>query len=236
MASEVVVVVFGAHPDDLDWGSGGTVARWAREGKEVYYVLATSGENGEDHLNGRVLPAPEMAELRQAEQRQAAAVLGVKDVIFLGQPDGKVQPSLAFRDQIVNVLRRLRPHIVVSLDPGHWAFDNFRLYHPDHRAMALAVYDAIYPAAGTATYRPQPDEGWPPHKVREVYFTGSSHPDTYVDITHTIDLKIQALSCHRSQITNPVALAQHVREVAARYGERIGCRYAEAFRRLDVPQ
>jgi LmbE family N-acetylglucosaminyl deacetylase len=231
-----VVVIFGAHPDDLDWACGGTAAVWAREGKELYYVLTTSGESGEDHQRGLVLPPADIAEIREAEQRLAANILGVKDVFFLGQPDGRVEPTLAFRDQLVNVLRRLRPHIVMSMDPGSWAFDNFYLYHPDHRATALAVFDAIYPAAGNPCYVPQPDEGLPAHKVREVYFSGPASPNTYVDITETIDLKIQALLSHRSQLTDPQEIAHYVRQLAGQRGEQIGCRYAEAFRRLDVPQ
>lgn len=231
-----VIAIFGAHPDDLDWSSGGTAAAWARAGKEVYYILTTSGEAGEDHQRGLVLPAVEIAEIREAEQRLAANILGVKEVLFLRQPDGRVEPTLAFRDQLVNVLRRLQPHIVISMDPGHWAFDNFYHYHPDHRATALAVFDAVYPAAGTATYVPQPDEGLPPHKVREVYFSGTAHPNTYVDITDTIELKIQALRSHRSQLSESEDIAQYVREIAARHGEKIGCRYAEGFRRLEVPQ
>jgi LmbE family N-acetylglucosaminyl deacetylase len=231
-----VVAVFGAHPDDLDWSSGGTTAAWARAGKEVYYVLTTSGESGEDHQRRLVLPAAEIAEIREAEQRLAASILGVKEVLFLGQPDGRVEANLAFRDRLVNVLRRLQPDIVFSMDPGHWAFDNFYHYHPDHRATALAVFDAVYPAAGTSTYIPQPDEGLPPHKVREVYFSGTAHANTYVDITDTIELKIQALLSHRSQITESEDIAQYVREIAAQHGEKIGCRYAESFRRLAVPQ
>lgn len=231
-----VVAIFGAHPDDLDWSSGGTAAAWARAGKEVYYVLTTSGESGEDHQRGLILPAAEIAEIREAEQRRAAAILGVKEVLFLHQPDGRVEANLAFRDRIVNLLRRLKPHIVISLDPGHWAFDNFFMYHPDHRATSLAVYDAIYPAAGTATYMPQPDEGLPPHKVREVYFSGSVRPDTYIDITDTIELKVQALTSHRSQIKDPSRLGRIIRESAAKNGAKSGYHYAEAFRRLDVPQ
>jgi LmbE family N-acetylglucosaminyl deacetylase len=231
-----VVAVFGAHPDDLDWSSGGTVSAWARQGKEIYFVLTTSGEGGEDHQRKLILPPAEMAEIREAEQRQAASMLGVKDVIFLGQPDGRVEATLAFRDQLVNVLRRLKPHLVISLEPGLWAFDNFYMYHPDHRATALALYDAIYPAAGSGSYVPQPDAGLPPHKVREVYFSGSRHPDTYIDITATIDLKIQALTSHASQLADPEAIAHHVREIARRHGEKHGCQYAEAFRRLEVPQ
>jgi LmbE family N-acetylglucosaminyl deacetylase len=231
-----VVAVFGAHPDDLDWSSGGTTAAWTRAGKEVYYVLTTSGEGGEDHQRGLVLPAAEIADIREAEQRLAASILGVKETFFLGQPDGRVEANLAFRDQLVNVLRRLQPDIVLSMDPGYWAFDNFYHYHPDHRATALAVFDAVYPAAGTLTYVPQPNEGLPPHKVREVYFSGTAHPNTYVDITHTIELKIQALLSHRSQITESEDIARYVREIAAQHGEKIGCRYAECFRRLEVPQ
>ena len=235
MANEVVTV-FGAHPDDLDWACGGTTAVWTRAGKEIYFVLTTSGESGEDHQRGLVLPPAEIAEIREAEQRLAANILGVKEVLFLGQPDGRVEPTLAFRDQIVNVLRRLRPHIVISMDPGGWTFDNFYLYHPDHRATALAVFDAVYPAAGTSCYVPQPDEGLPAHKVREVYFSGTSHPNVYIDITTTIDLKIQALLSHRSQLTEPQEIARYVRQLAGQHGEQIGCRYAEAFRRLEVPQ
>ena len=231
-----VVTIFGAHPDDLDWSSGGTAAAWSRAGKEVYYILTTSGESGEDHQRGLVLAAAEIADIRETEQRHAATILGVKEVIFLGQPDGRVEATPAFRDQIVNVLRRLKPHIVINMDPGHWAFDNFYHYHPDHRATALAVFDAVYPAAGTSTYTPQPDLGLPPHKVREVYFSGTAHPDTYVDISDTMELKVQALTSHRSQLNNPDALAGHVREIAARHGEQAGCQYAEAFRRLAVPQ
>ena len=235
MAGEVVAV-FGAHPDDLDWSSGGTTAAWARAGKEVYYVLTTSGETGEDHGRRLLLPAAEMADIRETEQRLAATILGVKEVLFLGQPDGRVEASLAFRDQLVNVLRRLKPQLVISMDPGNWSFQNFYQYHPDHRATAVAVYDAIYPAAGTAMYTPQPDLGLPPHKVREVYFSGSAHPNTYIDITDTIELKIQALISHRSQITKPEEIAAYVRQIAARHGERIGRPYAECFRCLDVPQ
>lgn len=231
-----VVAIFGAHPDDLDWSSGGTAAVWARAGKEVYYVLTTSGESGEDHQRGLVLPASEIADIREVEQRRAASILGVKDVLFLHQADGRVEATMAFRDCIVNLLRRLKPQIVISLDPGGWAFDNFFMYHPDHRATSIAVYDAIYPAAGTATYVPQPDEGLPPHKVREVYFSGSSRPDTYVDITATIDLKVQALTSHRSQMKAPQRLAGIVRESAAKNGTQSGYQYAEAFRRLEVPQ
>lgn len=231
-----VVAIFGAHPDDLDWGSGGAAAVWAAAGKEVYYILTTSGEGGEDHQRGLLLPPDEIADIREREQRLAANILGVKDVFFLHQPDGRVEASLAFRDQIVTILRRLKPHTVVSMDPGFWKFDNFYHYHPDHRATALAVFDAIYPAAGTATYTPQPDAGHPPHKVHNVYFTDTSQANTYVDITHTIDLKIQALISHRSQIKTPSSFAQFVQQRAADVGQQCGYQYAEAFRYLEVPQ
>ena len=231
-----VVAVFNAHPDDLDWACGGSAAVWAREGKEIYYILSTSGEGGEDHQRGLVLPPEEIAEIRETEQRAAATLLGVKEVLFLRQPDGRVEASLAFRDQLVNILRRLQPQIVVSMDPGNWSFDSFHHYHPDHRATALAVYDAVYPAAGTATYTPQPDEGYAPHKVREIYFSGASHPNTYIDISETVELKVQAMNSHRSQVRDPERFAQIVRDIAARHGADSGCAYAEAFRRLEVPQ
>ena len=131
-----IVAVFGAHPDDLDWAAGGTTAVWAKQGKEVYYVLTTNGESGEDHIGKRKLSRAEMADIREAEQRIAASVLGVKEVVFLGLPDGRLEPNLQLRDCLVNVLRRLKPNIVISLEPTQGGFDNFYLYHPDHRATA----------------------------------------------------------------------------------------------------
>lgn len=112
-----IVAVFGAHPDDLDWAAGGTTAVWAKQGKEVYYVLTTNGESGEDHIGKRKLSRAEMADIREAEQRIAASVLGVKEVVFLGLPDGRLEPNLQLRDCLVNVLRRLKPNIVISLEP-----------------------------------------------------------------------------------------------------------------------
>ena len=143
---------------------------------------------------------------------------------------------MQLRDCLVNVLRQLKPDIVISLEPAQWPFDNFYLYHPDHRATAVALYDAIYPAAGTTTYVPEPNAGQPPHRVREVYFSGTANPDTYVDISDYIDLKVQALTSHRSQITDPERIAGFVREWASKNGADAGCAYAEAFRRLEVPQ
>ena len=124
------VAVIGAHPDDLDWAAGGTAAAWTKQGREVYYVLTTSGDSGEDHGSKRKLSRAEMTDIREAEQRIAASVLGVKEVIFLGLPDGRLEPTLQLRDCLVNVLRRLKPDIVISLEPAQWAFDNFYLYHP----------------------------------------------------------------------------------------------------------
>ena len=202
-------------------------------GKEVYFVLTTSGESGEDHQRGLVLPPAEIAEIREAEQRLAANILGVKDVIFLGQPDGRWSRRWHF------VIRLSMSSAACGPDrhqhgPGSGR-SKIHLFHPDHRATALAVFDAIYPAAGTPCYVPQPDAGLPAHKVREVYFSGTRHPNTYVDITETIELKIQALLSHRSQLTEPERWLVRP-QFASQRGEQIGCRYAEAFRRMDVPQ
>src|SRR5262249_56212187 len=111
-----VVAVFGAHPDDLDWACGGTVAVWTRAGKEVYFVLTTSGESGEDHQRELVLPPAEIADIRAAEQRLAANILGVKEVLFLGQPEGRVEPRLAFLIPLLTVLRRLHPPISLPIN------------------------------------------------------------------------------------------------------------------------
>ena len=192
------VLVILAHPDDPEYFCGGTVARWAAEGADVTYCLVTSGEKGADGEEG---DSQELARRREEEQRAAARVLGVRTVVFLGRPDGMLEPDLDLRREIARAIRRFRPEIVVTCDPTTLFPRGKRINHADHRAVGLATLDAVYPAAGSALFFPELlQEGLPPHKVNRIYLAGSQSPDTTVDISPYLERKLEALRCHRSQI------------------------------------
>ena len=189
-----------AHPDDPEYFCGATVARWASEGMDVTYCLVTSGDKGAD---GQEIDPQELARRREGEQQAAADILGVRRVLFLRHEDGLLQPDLDLRRDIVRVIRQVTPDILITCDPTTIFPRRLRINHADHRAVGLATIDAVYPAAGSALFFPELlAEGLQPHKVRQVYLAGSQNPDTAVDVSAFIDRKLEALRCHRSQISN----------------------------------
>jgi LmbE family N-acetylglucosaminyl deacetylase len=221
-----------AHPDDPEYFCGATVARWAAEGMEVSYCLVTSGDKGADVAE---VEPQELALRREDEQRAAAEILGVQQVIFLRREDGMLAPDLDLRRDIVRVIRRTTPGIVITCDPTTIFPRRLHINHADHRAVGLATIDAVYPAAGSALFFPELlQEGLQPHKVRQVYIAGSQNPDTAVDVTDFIDRKLEALRCHRSQITDFEDVARGVRE-RMRHPEASpeAPRYFEHFLRLE---
>jgi LmbE family N-acetylglucosaminyl deacetylase len=195
-----VLCVF-AHPDDIDFGCAGTVARWIDEGLDVGYLVVTRGDAGgfDD-----AVPRERMPALREAEQRAAAAAVGVKQVEFLdGYPDGTLTPTLDLRRDIAAGLRRFRPDRVVTNSPlRRWD----RLTgpsHPDHLAVGEATTCAVYPDARNAYAFPElRRSGLEPWTVREIWYTGSPNPDHYVDITATYDRKLAALRAHETQTSH----------------------------------
>lgn len=224
-ANRVMVVV--AHPDDMEFSCGGTVAKLAREGRFVVLVQCTSGDKG---TNRRDLTREELARLREDEEREACRRLGVADVVFLRLPDGELVPDLPFREKIVRQIRRYRPDIVITHDP-------FRPYalHPDHRAVGITTVDAVYPTARDPLYFPEHlSEGLEPHKVAELWLFGAEYPDLYIDISDTIDAKIDALRAHVSQVGEAKELEQRIRERAAEVGTSQGIPYAEAFKVIKM--
>jgi LmbE family N-acetylglucosaminyl deacetylase len=227
------VVAIAAHPDDLDFGCAGTLALWASKGTEVHELLVTSGDKGfEDER-----PLEEKQAIREREQRAAAREIGAAEAHFLRFPDGEVENDAELRRAIVRVLRRVRPDTVLTFDPANLAFDNFYRYHPDHRAVAMAAYDSIYPAVGNRNFFPELlTEGLAPHKVERVYFIGPPHPNAWVDISASFDRKVAALRAHASQIKDAEGIAEYVRDWAKRLGEARGIALAEAFRVMEVPQ
>jgi LmbE family N-acetylglucosaminyl deacetylase len=192
------VAVIMAHPDDPDFSCAGTCAKWAAEGHHITYVLITNGDKGSDD---RDLPGERLVALREAEQRAAAKILGVQDCVFMRQPDGMLVPNLELRRELVRVIRRLKPDVIICGDPTTWFVGREYINHPDHRAGAQAVLEALFPAARNHRMFPELlDEGLEPHRVEEVYVSGSRESDVFIDITPYIDLKIQALRAHVSQM------------------------------------
>jgi LmbE family N-acetylglucosaminyl deacetylase len=229
--SAMVVV---AHPDDPEFFCGGTIARWAREGVEICYLICTRGDKGS---NDPEITPERLAEIREAEQRAAARLLGVRRVVFLDYKDGELEPSLKLRGDIVREVRRYRPEVVITNDPTTRFSRGIYPNHADHRVVGDVTLDAIYPAAGSRLYYPEHlAEGLEPYRPREVYLCVTNEPDTWVDTTDYIDLKIAALRCHASQIHDPAALEKRIREAvdprqAAPNAPR---RYAEGFRRIAI--
>jgi LmbE family N-acetylglucosaminyl deacetylase len=226
----ILVVV--AHPDDAEFGCAGSVARWVADGCAVFDGLLTSGNRGSDDP---AMTAERLATVREAEQRAAAQVLGVKEVAFLRYPDGEVEDTREARRDVVREIRRVRPDRLVAQSP----FPSLNPYsgHRDHRQAGRLALDAVYPYARDRMHFPELlAEGLEPHKVREVYLMGHGEPDVILDITGTIDRKLEALRCHASQIRDFAVTEGRVRERAADLGKPSGYTYAEAFRSIDLPR
>ena len=224
------ILCISAHPDDNEFTIAGSAAAWAREGREVTFCLVTSGGAGtNEHTRDHTGLVP----IRERESRDAAKILGVKDLVFLGYEDGALEPTLAMRRDLTRVIRRCRPDVVVSGDPTVRWYGSEYLNHPDHRAVASAALDAVFPSAETrAIFRELLDEGFEPHKVKQVLMTGSLQPDTWFDIGDTLVLKCAALHAHVSQVGPGKWIDGMLRAWARRDGKRAGVKYAEAYRRF----
>ena len=226
--NQVDVLVISPHPDDAEFGASGTVAKLVRQNKNVVYLVCTSGEKGTD--NPHVKPE-QLAKIREKEQMEAAAVLGVKNIFFLRYPDQELEETQEFRKDIVKYIRILRPELIITSDP-------YRRYvwHRDHRIVGRVVLDAIFPYS--RDYFSYPDlieEGLQPHKVKEVLLWASEQPNYFSDITDTYETKIAALCCHHSQISNmPTGWEKHIRARYESMAEGQDFALAEAFHRVEI--
>ena len=228
------VLVVTAHPDDVDFGSAGSVARWTDAGIEVVYCICTNGEAGgfDDSV-----PRTTMAEIRQAEQRAAAKVVGVTDVTFLGYPDGQLVPSIELRRDISRVIRRVRPQRVVSQSPER---HSRRIYasHPDHLAAGEAAMAAVYPDARNQFAHPELlAEGFEPWAATEMSLATADASDVFVEITDTFERKLDALRCHASQMLDLDSLDARIRSwhtANARAGGLPDGALAETYLRVDT--
>ncbi len=229
----ILIVV--AHPDDCDFGCAGSTARWTSEGRQVSYCIVTDGDAGG---SDRSVTRAEVAQLRRREQTAAAAAVGVTDIAFLGYPDGKVQPSIELRRDISRVIRQRKPQRVVTQSPER-NYQRIFASHPDHLAAGEAALCAVYPDSRNpfAHMELLEQEGLEPHTVEEMYLMAMAQGDTVVDITDTIERKLEALHCHASQYDNWDELAKRIREWARLNAENNGLddgRSAESFLRVPT--
>jgi LmbE family N-acetylglucosaminyl deacetylase len=219
-------MVIGAHPDDPEFGCAGTVMRWAQDGRQIDYVLLTSGDKGSHDPDVR---PGRLAAQREEEQRAAAKDLGVKQVLFLRHPDGLLENTLDLRRQLAGLMRDRRPHVVMTIDP--WR--HYQL-HPDHRAAGQAALDAIYAAREWYVFPEQLVGDVEPWRVAEVYLFWTGEVDYWEDITCCMDARISALTRHASQVgLKTDDLAERVRRSAREAGETAGYEYAEGFKRIQ---
>ena len=226
------VLVVAAHPDDIEFGAAGTVARWVTEGATVHYLLATRGDKGSDDPDADVAA---LAELREREQRAAAAEIGVEAVDFLDEPDGQVEPSLRLRERMTRAIRSFQPEVVMTHDPTVLFVNNEWVNHPDHRAVGQVTVDAVFPTArDPLNFREHLDAGLAAWKVAELFLWSTNEANQLVDIAGTMDRKIAALGHHASQFRSFEEIARWVRRRSEELGERAGYRAAEGFRRVTL--
>jgi LmbE family N-acetylglucosaminyl deacetylase len=219
-----------AHPDDQEFTVAGTLAKWARAGCEIVSIIVTSGDAGSNNLEHGEEYKPQLARLREREQRAANKVIGVKETVFLGYPDGELEPTLALRKELTRLIRQHKPEAVVISDPQGVFYGNGYINHPDHRAAAQAALYAIFPSAETRLiFTDLLRAGFDPHKVRRVYVHGTEKSDSWVDIASVINIKIKALKKHKSQLGDWDP-GKMLREWAAEEGKEQGLEYAEAFK------
>ena len=229
MTQRAHVLVVTPHPDDAEFGVAGTVAKWTREGKQVVYVVCTNGNKGTSDPD---VKPDELAKIRQNEQRAAAEILGVREVVFLENQDQGLEDTPEFRKQIVRMIRRYRPETVVTADP-------YRRYiwHRDHRIAGQVTIDAVFPyARDHLAYPDLLEEGLQPHKVREMLFWASENINFRSDVTATFDLKLAALRCHKSQVNTMrfSDLEDWLRKRCKDLAEGEDFELAEAFHREEI--
>jgi LmbE family N-acetylglucosaminyl deacetylase len=224
------ILVILAHPDDPEFFCGGTLARWARLGHPITYQLLTCGDKGFNDSTPAGMTPDELCTVRHEEQQAAARVIGAGAVHFLDRPDGYLLPDLDLRREIVRIIRRLKPDILVTCDP-QTLFAAYGINHPDHRAAGQVVLDAVFPAAGNKEYFPELlREGYPPHMPREVWCSLTNQPNVILDITETWSIKIEALLNHKTQIGDTQKFLERMKSRRTEDSSDDHPRYEEKFR------
>ena len=220
-----------AHPDDIEFGCAGTMARWARGGARICYVICTSGDVG---IADPSITREEAGQIREAEQREAARIAGADEVVFLREPDGMLQATIELRKKLVREIRRFRPEVVVCTDPSVLFTRQTYINHPDHRAAGTAALDAVFPAAGQPhLFQELEAEGLQAFKPCKVYVMSWNEATDFVNIEETIDIKVAALRAHKSQMKDWDP-EKPIKEWAAERAKGKEMAYAEAYRVITL--
>lgn len=228
----VVLGVF-AHPDDMEFGSAGTIAKLIDKGATAYYLVLTDGSKGSENMK---ISHEQLRQIRHREQQAAAKILGVSEVFFMDYTDGELENSPEVRQSIVRYIRQLKPDTVITMDPT-FAYDEERgfINHPDHRVAGQATLDAVFPfARNTRTFPKLLKENLPAHKVREVLLNNFQKMNYFVDISETMEVKLKALAQHKSQHDDTQAISRFLKASGETLGEKIGAKYAEGFIRIKI--
>lgn len=239
MKQKNVLLAVGAHPDDLEFTSSGTIARMVEEGWDAYYIICTDGSRGSKDPK---MTHERLAQIRRKEQVKAGKTLGLKDIFFLDHPDTELVADTALKGEIVRIIRTVRPKIVFSWDPTfyyteHSAWTNTAfINHTDHRAAGIATMDAVFPLSrDMLTYPEQIKEGLSAHRVEELWLYGAEKKSHIVNITDTFDKKIKALKIHASQFDDFPAIKKRVEKRALSFANEEEFEFAESFIRLTLP-
>ena len=228
MVEPVQVMVVTPHPDDAEFGVAGTVARWVKEGQQVVYVVCTNGDKGTSDVN---MKPEQLGKIREKEQLAAARVLGVREVIFLRHPDQGLEDTPEFREELVRLIRRYRPEVVVTASP----YRRYR-WHRDHRITGQVALDAVFPyARDHLSYPDLLEEGLQPHKVKEMWLWAADDANYRSNVTETFGIKMAALGCHKSQVGDemPPEMKKRLRQWAETMAEGEDFELAEAFYRVQ---
>jgi LmbE family N-acetylglucosaminyl deacetylase len=226
------LLVVGAHPDDPEAGCGATVSKLVKAGSEAIFIIATNGNKGDD---GASRTPEEIARKREAESRNAAARLGVNEVIFLGHNDGELFYTDALRAEMTFWIRKLKPDMVFTHESLPYSrFDGEGINHADHRAIGQATMDAVYPfARGALQYPEQIAQGLTPHTVRDLFIWGTLQPNHYEDVSSTAPDKLHALEAHGSQFGDADSpMSRWIMDCMRIAGSEAGMEYAESFKHV----
>lgn len=225
------ILVILAHPDDPEFFCGATLARWARAGHKIIYSLLTCGDKGyNDTTKFEDINTDDLCAIRHEEQTNAAKTIGAQAVHWLDRPDGYLVPDIDLRREVVRIIRKMKPDILVTCDPQN-LFATYGINHPDHRAAGQVVLDAVFPAAGNAAYFPELlTEGYPPHMPKEVWCSLTMQPTVTLDVTETWPIKMEALLKHKTQIGDVEKFKERMKARHTEDSTDENPRYEEKFR------
>ena len=217
------------HPDDCEGGCGGTLAKWIKEfGTVASVVMCTNGNKG---TGDRGMTSAKLADTRVVEQRNASDIVGVTDVGFLGHPDGGLEDTELFRSQVTREIRRFKPDLILCIDPYRTTSHT----HRDHRKSGQVALDAAFSYAWSYQHFPEhiTEEGLEPHRVEQAFLWGSEDPDVFINIQKYLDVKVDSLGAHASQMSSTrEERLERIKNNSGRHREKTGLEYAEGFRRI----